>query len=87
MAAKFDLQQQSFDASPSRELESPVNPTDVSAGTIPAELCQFEEDCHEAGASRAVVGSERLQGLIKSCGVQDLVYRAPSLSDLETLGL
>ena len=46
------------------------------------EVFQIEEECYEAildtGASRAVIGSQRLEGLIKSCGVGGEIKRAPS---------
>ena len=43
---------------------------------------QFEEESHEAiidtGASRAVVGSDRLSSLVASCGMEGKVKVAPS---------
>ena len=48
----------------------------------PAAVFQIEEDVHEAiidtGASRAVIGHERLSGLVKSCGVHGRVFTSPS---------
>eukprot|EP00435_Cladocopium_sp_Y103_P029744 s2451_g7.t1 len=82
VAAKCNSADITSDASPTCELGSCEDPMTVLKCTDPAEIFQFEESCHEAiidtGASRAVVCSERLEGLIDSSGVRDLIYRAPS---------
>ena len=48
----------------------------------PATVFQVEEACHEAildtGASRAVIGSERLSKLVSSCGLEGSLKTAPS---------
>eukprot|EP00435_Cladocopium_sp_Y103_P042739 s1807_g11.t2 len=48
----------------------------------PAPVFHVEEACHEAiidtGASRAVIGSERLEKLVESCGVQRDLKMVPS---------
>ena len=48
----------------------------------PATVFQVEEACHEAildtGASRAVIGSDRLHELVRSCGLGDSLKTAPS---------
>ena len=48
----------------------------------PATVFQVEEACHEAildtGASRAVIGSERLSKLVSSCGLEGSLKIAPS---------
>ena len=62
------------------------NPSDLKASvktTQEAEtVFQFEEESHEAiidtGASRAVVGSDRLSSLIASCGMEGKVKVVPS---------
>ena len=55
---------------------------DPPDGEKVTEVFQIEEECHEAildtGASRAVIGSQRLDGLIKSCGVEGEIKKAPS---------
>ena len=62
------------------------NPPEISAPSImkesPATIFQVEEACHEAiidtGASRAVIGSERLAKLVEACCLGDSLKTAPS---------
>jgi hypothetical protein len=64
-------------APPTREQDQKVVMLDSPKGEDPAEVFQVEEENHEAiidtGASRAVIGHERLGDLIKACQVQDKV--------------
>ena len=73
--------------------DSPGIPKSVSQDAPPAEIFQFEEANSEAiidtGASKAVAGSERSQGLIDSCDVFKMESSGPppvSHSDLEIPG-
>jgi hypothetical protein len=60
----------------------PSTETQTNLGHGVETVFQFEEECNEAiidtGASRAVIGSSRLKGLIDSCGLAGKVKVTPS---------
>ena len=60
----------------------PCTKTQTNLGHGVETVFQFEEECNEAiidtGASRAVIGSNRLKGLIDSCGLAGKVKVTPS---------
>ena len=66
--------------SPQHRQFEPVQPSTKVEGDF--SVFQMEEESHEAiidtGASRAVIGSDRLESLVMSCGLQGKVKVAPS---------